>query len=311
MRDSSKAYTVLLTGGTGYVGSRLLIHLVHAGCQVHAIVRPGSDLSLIEPVIDSVRLHAHDGSTEGMISIIAESRPDVVYHLASLFLAQHNPHDIESLISSNILFGTQLLEAMKVNGISRLVNTGTSWQHYESRDYSPVCLYAATKQAFEQLVQYYVETESIQTVSLLLFDTYGPDDPRKKLFTLLRQVERDGATFAMSPGEQLIDLVYIDDVVNAFMMAAERLMAGKVIGHERYAVSSGKPLQLKELVELYCKVTGKKIPIEWGGRAYRPREVMIPWTEGVPLPGWKPLIDLAGGLLRMEKMNGDSGREIM
>lgn len=311
MPSSSKAYAALVTGGTGYVGSRLISHLVNTGWQVHLVVRPGSDLSMIAPVIDAVRFYPHDGSTEDMIRVVAESRPNVVFHLASLFLAQHNPHDIEPLISSNILFGTQLLEAMKANGIRRLVNTGTSWQHYENRDYSPVCLYAATKQAFEQLVQYYAEAEHLRTVSLLLFDTYGPDDPRKKLFTLLRQVEGGGTTFPMSPGEQLIDLVYIDDVVDAFVMAADRLMGDKVVQHEHYAVSSGNPMKLKELIELYCSVTGKKISIEWGERAYRPREVMVPWTEGEPLPGWRPWVSLPDGLRRMEKLNDNSGREIL
>lgn len=302
MSASSKGYTALVTGGTGYVGSRLINHLVTMGCKVHLVVRPDRDLSLLTEVIDAVTLHQHDGSTEGMVRIVAESEPEVVFHLASLFLAQHQPHDIERLVSSNILFGTQLLEAMQLCGVKRFVNTGTSWQHFENREYSPVCLYAATKQAFEQLVQYYVEAASLQAISLLLFDTYGPDDPRKKLFTLLRQVELDGVTFAMSPGEQQIDLVYIDDVVDAFVLAAERLMADKIIQHEHYAVSSHKPMPLKELVGLYCKVTGKKISIEWGGRPYRFREVMITWNEGETLPGWQPRISLEEGILRMEKI---------
>jgi len=307
MPDNSKRYVALLTGGTGYVGSRLLIHLTHSGWQVDVVVRPDSDLSLLAPFADSIRVHLHDGSTESMIRIVAESRPDVVFHLASLFLAQHSPRDIEPLINSNILFGAQLLEAMKLNDVRRLVNTGTSWQHYENRDYSPVCLYAATKQAFEQLVQYYAEAAALQTISLLLFDTYGPDDPRKKLFTLLRQVGREVTPFAMSPGEQLIDLVYIDDVVRAFVMAAERLMADRVVMPEHYAVSSGTPLKLKELVGLYCKVTGSNIPIEWSGRPYRCREVMTPWTGGETLPGWAPLIGLEQGIRLMEKLvEGDN-----
>jgi len=302
MSASSKGYTALVTGGTGYVGSRLINLLVTMECKVHLVVRPGCDLSLLAEVIDVVTLHQHDGSTEDMVRIVAESKPKVVFHLASLFLAQHQPHDVEKLVCSNILFGAQLLEAMQLNGVEMLVNTGTSWQHFENRNYSPVCLYAATKQAFEQLVQYYIEAASLQAISLLLFDTYGPDDPRKKLFTLLRQVELDGITFAMSPGEQQIDLVYIDDVVDAFVLAAERLMADKISQHEHYAVSSHKPMPLKELVELYCKVTDKKISIEWGGRPYRFREVMITWNEGETLPGWQPRISLEEGILRMEKI---------
>jgi nucleoside-diphosphate-sugar epimerase len=235
-----------------------------------------------------------------MMALIRDASPDVVFHLASHFLAQHRPEDVTPLIRSNVLFGAQLLEAMANHGAFRLVNAGTSWQHYESRDYSPVNLYAATKQAFEDILRYYAEGGSLRAVSLNLFDSYGPGDPRPKLFTLLRRVAEQGEVLEMSPGEQLIDLVYIDDIVDCFVRAADRLLAGQVTCHERYAVTSGSPVKLRELVELYARVIGKPLPIAWGGRPYRPREVMVPWHTGMTLPGWQPRVGLAEGLARME-----------
>ena len=127
----------------------------------------------------------------------------------------------------------------------------------------------------------------MKVIALKLFDTYGPNDPRPKLFRLLKTVSERQEPLAMSPGEQLIDLVYIDDVVKAYLIAAERLQAGLAYDHESYAVSSGRPISLKELVRTYEQVTGKKLPIQWGGRPYRPREVMVPWNRGEKLPGWE------------------------
>jgi nucleoside-diphosphate-sugar epimerase len=225
----------------------------------------------------------------------------VVFHLASLFLAQHTPDDIEQLVRSNVLFATQMAEAMTQAGCWRLINTGTSWEHYENAAYNPVNLYAATKQAYEVMLAYYLATTPLQAVTLKLFDTYGPNDPRPKLFTLLRQSAGEGKPLAMSPGEQLIDLVHIDDIVRAYLMAADRLLAGAVHGHERYAVSSGNPLPLQKLVEIYCQVTGIKLPIHWGGRPYRQREVMIPWQNGTPLPSWKPEVELVEGIKQLEE----------
>jgi nucleoside-diphosphate-sugar epimerase len=106
----------------------------------------------------------------------------------------------------------------------------------------------------------------------------------------------------MSPGEQLIDLVYVDDVVDAFMLAAERLIQESVEGHECFAVSSGKPIPLKQLVDFYCHVTRRSLSIHWGGRAYRIREVMVPWTTGNPVPGWDPKVTLEEGILLMERL---------
>ena len=291
--------TALVTGSTGYVGSHLVQRLVKDGWNVHAIVRPKSIAPAVAS-IDSVVIHRHDGSTENLIAIVAAARPHTVFHLASLFLAQHQPKDIEPLIRSNVLSGAQLLEAMKESGVNHLVNTGTSWQHFENKHYSPVCLYAATKQAFETIIQYYVETSSFKVITLKLFDTYGPNDRRAKLFTLLRSVASEKKSIAMSPGEQLIDLVYIDDVVDAFVLAASRLETQKESTAEEYSVSSGTPLSLRELVATYARVTGKTLDVTWGGRPYRPREVMVPWTKGALLPGWQPRTRLEDGIRLME-----------
>lgn len=289
-------HKALITGGTGFVGSNLARRLVRDGWQVGIITIPNDNLDQIKDFADQVKLYVHDGSTDRMQSIVAEARPDVVFHLASLFLSEHISSDISRLVSSNVLFGTQLLEAMAAQGCSKIVNTGTSWQHYENKPYSPVNLYAATKQAFEDILQYYVEARGVQAITLKLFDTYGPNDPRPKLFHLLGEIAREGTTLAMSPGEQMIDLVHIDDVVRAFVIAAERLIAGESQGHEQYGVSSGKPMKLRDIVETYSAVTGCKLAIAWGGRPYRNREVLEACGNLKALPRWSSLIYLERGI---------------
>ena len=291
----------LVTGGTGFIGASLVRRLVSDGWETHVIVRPDSDLSVLSGIGQAIRVHVHDGSTEGLIAIVKAASPRVVFHLASLFLAQHAPQDVERLIHSNLLFSTQLLEAMSVNSVRYLINTGTSWQHYENRDYSPVCLYAATKQAFEAVLTYYVEVSGLSAITLKLCDTYGPDDPRVKLFTLLRKTARTRELLLMSPGEQLIDLVYIDDVLDAYLLATERLLQDKVSGHEIYAVTSGQPVKLRDLVAGYSQIIGQPLLIEWGARPYRPREVMLPWNKGEIVPGWEPKVALAAGIALMEQ----------
>ena len=49
---------------------------------------------------------------------------------------------------------------------------------------------------------------------------------------------------------------------------------------------SESPVKLRDLVKIYEEVIGRKLPIEWGGRTYRNREVMMPWNKGRLLPGW-------------------------
>lgn len=286
----------LVTGATGFVGSHLAKRLINEGWDTHIIVRQQSKLDIISEIKGKLTIHIYDGTTEGMLDILSKSNPMVVFHLASLFLVQHQSNDIESLINSNILFGAQLVEAMVKKEIYNLVNTGTSWQHHNNADYHPVNLYAATKQAFEAILKFYLETTPLRAITLKLFDTYGHNDPRPKLFNLLKKVAEENKPLAMSPGEQLIDIVYIDDVVDAFIIAAERLLNEKTKHYENFAVSSGSPITLKELVKIYEDVIGKKLPIEWGERPYRAREVMVPWNRGKRLDGWKAKVNLKEGI---------------
>ena len=108
-----------------------------------------------------------------------------------------------------------------------------------------------------------------------------------------------GAALDLSAGEQLIDPVYIDDVVEAFLLAGRRLMSGTPVAKEEYAVSSSRPVSLREFVAAYATVAGHKLDLRWGTRPYRTREVMVPWNAGAPLPGWQPKISLEQGMRRV------------
>jgi nucleoside-diphosphate-sugar epimerase len=292
---TSQKPTALITGATGFVGSHLARRLVREGWRVHIVSRVDSRWPKAEEFA-YVTNHLYDGSTDSVMNCVLRAKPDVVFHLASLVLSQHETKDVNALIESNLLLGNQLLEAMKVNQVTNLVNTGTSWQHYNNDDYNPVCLYAATKQAFEAIQEYYVQAYNIRIITLKLFDTYGPRDNRPKLFNLLKKAAISGAPLNMSAGEQLIDLVYIDDVIDAYIIAAERLLSDNVTQKENYAVSSGCPLPLKNIVKFYLEVTSQRVLINWGARPYRFREVMNSWNSGAKIGGWYPKISLEYGI---------------
>lgn len=84
------------------------------------------------------------------------------------------------MISSNIELGSLLLDCAYNSNVSFFINVGTYWQHYHGEAYNPVNLYAATKQALEDIANYYRIISDMKICTFCLNDTYGKGDTRKK-----------------------------------------------------------------------------------------------------------------------------------
>lgn len=290
----------LITGASGHIGLNLARRLNQDGWEVHAIIRPSSNKSRLLEFLKPDKVHIYDGTIEEMQAIVSTAKPFMVFHLAAMTVAQHAPEDLRAMTDGNIVFPLQLMEAMARYRVPYFINTGTIWQHFNNQDYSPVNLYAATKQAVVDLAHYYAETGAFRIIHLELPFVFGPDDNHSRLFSLLRGAIEDGKPLAMTPGAQCIDLVYIDDVVEAYRIAAYLIQDVTRPPVETFAVCSGRPVRLRELVELWYRIRGITPNIQWGGKQYRAREVMIPWNRGKSLPGWRPIVGLEEGIRQME-----------
>ncbi|MHB8318015.1 MAG: NAD-dependent epimerase/dehydratase family protein [Acidimicrobiales bacterium] len=293
MADPRSKRRALVTGASGFIGQHLVAQLSKTGWEVHAIVRPTSS---VHNLVGYAQIHIDDGSTAAIRLAVSASDPDVCFHLASQFVAQHSTDDVETLVANNVAFGARVVEELSRQRPILLVNTGTAWQHVDGQPYRPSTLYAATKQAFQDILQYYSVAGLLRVVNLKLFDTYGANDPRPRLLPLLIEAARTSEVLEATPGEQLIDLVHVDDVVNAFLVAAETHLHMEAPLFESFAVSSGTPITVRELVARIEGVVGHTVPVRWGGRSYRPQEMLSYWRAGDPLPCWSPQIPLDDGL---------------
>ena len=274
---------ILVTGSTGFIGKHLCEELkkMHS---VFFLVRPHSSQDKFganneffvfgDNNILELRKYIQDNNIEGII------------HLASLYIQRHNAEDIPNLVQSNLYLGTAVLEAAVNTSVKWFINTGTIWQNYNSPDgedkYCPVNLYAATKQAFMDIAKFYSETSNIRICTLKLCDTYGPDDTRRKIYSLLEEYAKSGEVLRMSPGEQKLDILHVSDVVSGFIKLMN-LLNSKVDLLSEYVLTSGKQLSLQELVSKYESTHVVKLNIEWGALPYREREVMVPY-KGNLLP---------------------------
>ena len=287
---------ILMTGITGFIGHHLGERFIADGCEVHAIVRPTSKVQdLSENLRANVTFHVHERDNT-LLDIITDlcvenHRPDVVFHLATNFKTAHKFEDIQNLIQTNITFGTELLDAMAANNIYNFVNAGTFEQTIDD-SLSPVNLYAATKDCFEGIVKFYAASRNLKCIGLRLSDTYGADDKSDRLLGRLRHSFLTNEPLQLSHEGSLVDLVYIDDAVEAFIAAGNLLAANKYDYCGTYDVGAARPYSLVEVVRTFEDVAIKKLPVEWTGRyvSSNPR--------GVPkfLPNWQPTTTLRDGI---------------
>ena len=298
---------ILVTGATGYIGSNIVQYMSNRldKYEVFALVRSTSNLDVFKTIRNRIDIIEATSSFESIKAAIDQAKPDVVIHLVALSLVSHKHSQIEELINSNIIFGTLLLEAMVQNGVSCMVNTSTFWEHMDgSQEYRPVNLYAATKRAFEDILRYYENAYKIRAVTLKLYGTYGPKDPRMKIFDLFKKSMTVKEPVNLTPGYQKLDLVYIEDVVAAYEKAVQYVYRKKEFTSETFFIGSGVDLEMREIARIYEECVRKPLNLKWEGRPYRSREVMAGYADikdaRIKL-GWAPRFNLKEGIAKMLK----------
>lgn len=288
---------ILVTGGSGYIGRNLIKKLISNNLEVFTIIRKPVDVnyaSYFENVI------THEFVSYNLLeSFIIQQDFDLVVHLAAAQNYGDGIDDISELISSNVIFGTQILSALSKARYKNFINIGTYWQHYNNELYNPVNLYAATKQAFQDILKFYVEARDIRIITLKFFDIYGPNDDRNKILYHILNGFKNNELIKLSNGDQLIDLVHIEDVIGAILMSIERLFGLSSNKYEEFAVSSQNPITLRELVGLVNYLVEGKLKLDFGAVDYREREFFEIWRDFNLLPNWKPSITLIQGIAHL------------
>lgn len=294
--------SILVTGASGFLGGQLVQRLAReTGDEIVLLTRSGADLSAIpSAVLEMCTVLTADG-TDQIIEAVCDLAPHMVYHSASRVLTDHCQADVDDLIQSNLGLFTGLLEGLACSRqpVLRMVNLGTYLEHDETGAPNPNSLYAATKLAQAPIGDFYARNQTLRLITLKPSVIYGPHERRPRLMRILLETIQRGEMMALSPGEQVLDLVYVDDVVSAILTAGARVALGEDSMRETYFVLSGEALTLRETVARIEKVVGQNLSVEWGAKPYKHTEVMKPYCDGPTVPGWTARFTLECGVRAM------------
>lgn len=287
--------TILVTGATGFIGTNIVKSLVlDENYLLIILVRKNSDLSKLKELSKRfIFIFAEDLMHDNSISIY---KIDVVIHLATYYINKHVTNQVEELIASNITLGINILETFKFNPEMIFINFTSSSIFANSDNYFPQTLYSASKKAFSDVLEYYKNTLNFYYIELIIYDTYGKGDARNKLLSLLFKTLQSNDLLELSPGEQRLRLLHIDDLVKAVSLLINKKedLSRNIVNY--FTLGPDETHSLREIVGLIEKISEKKINVQFGARDYRKNEIMIPYPIKKYPKGWKPKITLQKGL---------------
>lgn len=304
---------VLVTGAAGFIGSRVMRQLVaKPDVDAVALVRASSDLWRLQSVgIDRQLIHPDlvhadlcDDAAVG--EVLRRVKPDVLIHLAMAYHQIGTPAGA-NMGAVNLKATLQLHRAFCAWGGRRFVGAGTCFEYGhvdvdridEKTPCQPCYDYARAKAQATQALLTQGRESGTETLVLRVFAPYGPMEEHQRIIPQLVEAGLTGRRLGLSPGEQVRDYVYVDDVARAFVAAA--LQPSLAASPAVYNVCSAMGYSLRQLAAAVSRAIGRRLDLQWGQSPYRPNEMMrlVGDNRQIELDlGWQPSCSLQDGLIR-------------
>jgi len=299
------AKRVLVTGAAGFIGSHLVRRLYKEGAEVHILLRRRSNQLRLKDVIgDLVAWYGDLTDYESLCSCIKKSKPQIVFHLATFRNVERDIQLFDSMIDTNVKGTVNLLRSVIEHNIEIecFINTGTCEEYgdasapfYEDKREKPVSPYSASKVAATYFCQMIHKTMDLPIVTLRPFLAYGPYQDADMFIPSLIYHCLEGKDFPMTKGDQTREFNYVEDVVDAYMLAATCQKAmGEIIN-----IGNSIEYKIKDVAEKIVNMMGNPIRLLKGAlpkRAGETEHFFCSNDKAKSLLGWIPKIDLDIGL---------------
>lgn len=300
----------LVTGGAGFIGSTLVDRLLAEGHEVDVVddLSSGSLANLADARADTshqFQLHRIDVRDEALVELIERRKPEVIFHLAAQVDVRVSVADPVRDAMINVIGTLNVLEGARKAGSRKVVFASSGGTIYgdpdvselpikESHPQNPISPYGVAKKVAGDYLFAYRELHGLEFTALALANVYGPrQDPHGEAGVVAifagRLLSGDQCTI-YGDGEQTRDYVYVDDVVDAFVRAAEK-GGGLIIN-----IGTGVETSVNDLYSTMARVAGvdRSATLAPARTGELFRSSLDAGRAGMQL-GWKPWTDLATG----------------
>ncbi len=295
---------VLITGGTGFIGSHLVEELVNRKYRPIVLKRSYSNLFRIFKYLNAVDFYDLDKVT--LEDIFKREVVEAVVNLAVFYRKEHSYGDIDEMIDTNVKLPTKLLELSRNSGASTFITAGTFFQYNQNvmridrettllaRDF-----YAATKNALERILEFYGSSSDLRLFEFILFTPYGERDDPKKLIPYIINSALQDRSIDLTQGFQRLYPTYAKDIVSAIIKAVE-LPDGIRPSSYRFNLTGRQSYSIREIVTVLEDILDRKVKVNWGRLNAKKVDALQPFTVDISTSentlGWTPDTSLEEGL---------------
>ena len=299
----------LVTGGAGFIGSNLVDALLARGHEVTVVdnLATGRRENLEQAIGNGAVLCEVDiREGDAVNDVVARTKPDVIFHLAAQIDVRKSVADPAADARINVEGTANMLSAAQAHGVPRFVNTSTGGAIYgegrqlpapEDHPVAPEAPYGLSKFCAEQYCEIFTRLHGLSTVSLRYGNVYGPrQDPLGEagVIAIFCGKLLDGGTATIfGDGKQTRDYVYVDDVVDANLRAAESDATGPI------NIGLGREKSVLDIVEVLKQHSDNGFDAEHAPE--RPGEVQhiaLDPSRAREELGWEAKVELEEGLER-------------